>query len=260
LPRIRLALALLAALPLAERAAALTIAPTFAGAGWDATRQAVVEHAVDDWEAAILDPETVSIDFELQPLGSAGPLGQWSGSYTLPVGTDVYPWTPGVDHTIAINTDIAELWWDPTPADDGGDPPFTTWDVLSVVLHEIGHALGFTAGFYVDDFATAGETDKWGTHITGDPPIFDAGGLDVQMAGAANLGHVSDSGATAGDLMVTLLPNGTRRGISDTDLSMLELGYGLSVVSVPEPTPSLLLLGGLALLAARPRRRAPRLS
>ena len=168
------------------------------------------------------------------------------------VGTDIYPWTPGVTHTIHFNVDYgSSLYWDPTPTTT--DVPSASWDALSVADHELGHMFGFVPNFYYDNAFAANSVDKWTSHITGS--TFDPNGLNVSMASPTNLGHVLDSGATAGDLMVPALLNGVRHDISDTDLNMLHMAYGYTVV--PEPSTFALLAIGLFGVLIRARRRRP---
>ena len=211
---------------------ALTINPTYtnsAGQTWTATRQGVVQAAIDDFEAVLLDSVSIDIEFDFVAAGGGGYLGQWSGGFLAFSGTDIYPWSPEMTHTIHLNSSlIAGLFFDPTPA-DASDLPFHQWDVLSVMRHELGHALGFSEGLFVDNFNTPSEFDKWGIHMVGD--TFDPNGLNVAMA-TGDSSHIFDGGVTEDDLMVQILTNGERRSISQISLDMLELAYGWTVGSV----------------------------
>jgi hypothetical protein len=109
----------------------------------------------------------------------------------------------------------------------------------------MGHMMGFAVDFYVDDFTLPSEFDKWTSHIAN--TTFDPGGLNIEMAGSSNLGHVANSGSTLNDLMIPALVNGARRNISQTDLNMLEKAYGYTII--PEPTTALLLLLAIAIVA-----------
>jgi hypothetical protein len=213
---------------------AVTIVPTYidgAGQTWTAERRGVIQQAINDWQAALPDSHTVAVTFDLAHAGTGSYLGQWEGYLSLYPGTDVYPWTSGVEHTIHFNVDYFSgtnyLWWDPTPT-TSSDQPFAAWDALSVARHEIGHMMGFTDDFYVNNFYQSNEYDKWGIHISGS--TFDPGGLNVSMTSASDWGHVLDGGSTANDLMVAALYNGQRHGISATDLNMLHLAYNYTVV------------------------------
>ena len=216
---------------LTTAARAITIVPTYvngAGQTWNATEKGVIQQAINDWQTALPDNHTVNVTLDFTNAGTSY-LGMWSGSYSVPIGTNVYPWTSGVTQTIHINVDYFSstpyTWWDPSPT-TSNDLPTTGVDALSVVRHEIGHMLGITDDFYVDHFYTAQETDKWASHITG--TTFDYGGLNVPLT--SDLSHLLDSGTTAGDLMVSSISPGLRRNISATDLNMLHLAYDYTVV------------------------------
>lgn len=57
------------------------------------------------------------------------------------------------DIVIRVNADnLSEVWLDPTPA-TRGDLPANKYDGLSIMLHELGHGLGFY-GFYDDSTKT----------------------------------------------------------------------------------------------------------
>ena len=228
-------LGLLVVLLVAGGAQALQINPTFVigeGEIWDSTREGVINQAIADWELAVLDNQTVDVAFTFFHAGTGGYLGQWRGNGSFDEDTDIYPWTDGLSHMIRFNADLffdagsGYLWWDPTP-DTADDQPVDAWDALSVARHELGHMLGFTDGFYVDHFFTPQEVDRWQDPIVG--TTFDPGGLDVTMASASDLGHVADSGSTAGDLMTQARVNGVRADIRQIDLDMLALAHGYTV-------------------------------
>jgi len=243
----------------AAPAQALNIIPTFtdgAGESWTVARRAVIQHAIDDWESVLSVDETYSIEFDFTSAGTCGTcyLGRWNGSASAPAGSDIRPWAY-VTHTIHFNADFMDealpnwMWFDPTPADDTGDPPFINWDALSVALHEIGHSLGFVNDFFVDDFFGPGEVNLWGDQIDGSG-VFDPGGLNVQMVGS--YAHYEDAAPTAGFLMNPAITNGQRLAIRATDTAMLDLAYGYALA--PEPNTGLLLGMGVLVLSLQRRR------
>ena len=216
---------------IASRAAALDIIPTFVddnGQTWDATKQAVINQAIGDWERRLQDPQTINVTFHFQSAGSDGYLGQWSDMYSLPDGTNIRPWTPGVAHVVDYNVDFMDPSLPNQLVFTTGKVPFSDWDALSITRHELGHMLGFTDGTYYNNYHTVDQIDQWASHIVG--TTFDPGTLNVQMDAPNNLSHVSDSGATANDLMTPALFNGDRRIMSTTDLKMLESAYHYEMI------------------------------
>ena len=229
-PRVALCAALLAC-AVVPTASALTIVPTFmdgSGQVWDATKQAVVNEAISDWEARIHDNQTIDITFDFTTPGTNSYLGLWEGNESVPTGTDMFTWTSGVTHMIHFNADLM----DPTLPNymlfTTGNIPFKNWDALSVARHELGHALGVVNGFYYKNVGEANAIDKWGSHIVG--ATFDPGGLNVPMDTATDPSELSTTGTTAHDLMSASLFNGERRDISSTDLQMLELAYHYAII------------------------------
>jgi hypothetical protein len=223
-----------ALLLIAGRAHGIDIVPTFvdgAGQTWDSSKRAVIDQAISDWDARILNNETIPVTFDFTNAGTSSYLGLWQGNYTLSVGTNIYPWTSGVQQVVHFNADQMDSSQPNYLLFTLGSIPFANWDALSVARHELGHMLGFTDQFYVDDFSEAGQTDKWSSHIVG--TTFDPGGLNVQLAAADNLSHTADSGSTANDLMNPALPNGLRRTISANDQGMLEEAYRYQMA--PDP-------------------------
>lgn len=215
----------------ASDAPALTIVPTFmdgSGEVWDATKQAVVNQAISDWEARIHDNQTIDITFDFTRPGTNSYLGLWEGSASVPTGADMFPWTSGVTHMIHFNADLM----DPTLPNymlfTTGSIPFKNWDALSVARHELGHAMGVVNGFYYKNDGQPNAVDKWGSHIVG--ATFDPGGLNVPMDTASDPSELATTGSTAHDLMAASLFNGERRDISSTDLQMLELAYHYAMI------------------------------
>ncbi|GAB4169471.1 MAG: hypothetical protein Fur0032_08010 [Terrimicrobiaceae bacterium] len=235
---------LLACIPLHSKA--FTIVPNFvdgSGETWTADRQGVVQQAIAEWEGLWAMNESFTVTFSFVDAGASF-LGLWSASLSAPVGTDIYPWTPGVSHTIEFNTHYFSgtnyLWFDPTPATDN-DIPFVAWDALSVARHELAHAFGFGGGFFYDNFSTVSQVDRWGSQIVGN--VFDPLGLDYDMT--PDGAHFSST-TMPNQLMNAATVNGVRRAISPETVNALVLAHGYQVI--PEPSALLLVaVGGLFL-------------
>lgn len=213
---------------------AITIVPTFQNntslgtvGTWTTTEEQVVNQAISDWEGRIQDNHTVAITFQFTSVGTGSYLAQWNGNFTVNFGTNIYPWTPGVTHVVDVNTSFMNPSATNQLQFTTGTLSPNNWDALSVLRHELGHAMGFVTSFYDNNFGQAGQYDKWGMHIS-PTNVFDPGGLNVQME--ADNQHTANSGSTANDLMNSQILNGIRRGITTTDLQMLELAYGYDMV------------------------------
>lgn len=236
---------LLAALLLCANAAvpALTITPTYlaaAGESWSSDRITTVDAAIDLWESKVTSLGTVGVTVTFESI-SGSALAEWRGAIAAPSGADLLPDSSYVTHSIVFNTaKIGDMFFDTTPS-GAADLPFGDYDAFSVALHEIGHMLGFTDGFYVQNFATSSAFDPWGSWITGD--VFDSGGLSVAMNG--DHAHIASSGI-GGYLMEPAIFNGERRTVSNLELQMLAKAYDYSVVPLPATLP--LLLSGLGAL------------
>lgn len=130
--------------------------------GFTPQAQAAFQYAVDIWEKHVSSAVTIRIrarwlELEENVLGSAGPpvIFSFQGS---PFPQTWYP--PALANAIAGNRVSAQQqidieasfsssmqWYYGTD----GRPPFGTFDLVTVVLHEIGHGLGFFGSFRVDD-------------------------------------------------------------------------------------------------------------
>lgn len=239
--------------------AALTITPTFvdsSGETWTGDRQGVINQAISEWSSSFADTYHISIQFDFTSV-PGGYLAQCQQSATISTGDNITPWYGGLTLSIHFNAAYFSganyLWWDSTPT-TSTDLPSAGWDALSVARHEIGHALGFST-FYASQKGTQYELSYWSRHITG--TTFDPDGLNVALAAADNLSHLSASGATAGYLMTPAIANGQRREISSLELNMLDLALGYT--AVPEPATALWSALGLGIIAIarRWRQRQP---
>ena len=232
---------------------ALQITPLFvdaAGESWTQERQDVVWQGIADWTSLILDDQSFDITFTFAAEGSEGYLGLWQASYSYFDGDNVLPWYDGVEHTVLFNVDLFSgdnyIWW----GLDAQEQPFEAWDALTVVRHEIGHALGYT-GLYGNNYGVTGEEyryyDLWVSGST-----FDAGGLNIALASEGDTYHVS---MDYENLMSPALVNGVRRDIEPMNLDMLELAYGYSII--PEPGLfGLLVIGWVGILAVHGRKHS----
>jgi VCBS repeat-containing protein len=109
---------------------------------------------------------------------------------------------------ITIDDDAAGLGWYSdleTPTSDA------QYDLYTVMLHEIGHTLGFVGGY--DGFDAYVENEDGQT-------LFVGTGFEVQLDAGAN--HIADP-ALADDLMASTLTPGERKEISSLDVAMVEL-------------------------------------
>ncbi|VTT97802.1 ipt tig fg-gap repeat-containing protein : Integrins alpha chain protein OS=Chthoniobacter flavus Ellin428 GN=CfE428DRAFT_5229 PE=4 SV=1 [Gemmataceae bacterium] len=210
-----------------------------------AAARAVVDQAIDDWEAAI-----PSFNYDSPSLNN-----------TLQVSISATPLDPGVRGAATINAieassrkpAIATIWlddngggagWfiDPTPADSSeftdtiaryeGAKPGTAADLYRTALHELGHAVGI-----VYDKSVYGEAgtlkimDYMTFFIPMSGPTFSNNGT---FANFTLDGHIADVGGfTSNDLMnpgeslsgyVT-----ARQHISPLNLNILRDGYGYTV-------------------------------
>ncbi len=121
------------------------------------------------------------------------------------------------------------------------------YDALSIIEHEIGHALGIA---YISSLLYYSEVEEGtdGYYIDG-YKIYYKNGMNMNYK--TNLmSHLADSS----DLMYPYTSSGTRNSISSADLDILSSVYGYTAVPLPA---SLLFFGpGLAGLFAIRRRLA----
>lgn len=150
---------------------------------WDSQAQTAFQYAVDIWETLVNSPVTIEIEAEWASLGSGILGGAGAGLYlrdfpNAPVSATWYP--IGLANSLAGfdlsagNPDIFSAfnkdftgWYFGTD----GFPPLNKYDFVSVVLHEIGHGLGFAGSMgYSNGLGYWGKTNDG---VTFDPTIYD---------------------------------------------------------------------------------------
>ncbi len=145
---------------------------------WPADAQAAFAFAVDLWEVILISEETIRVDACWSPLGQ-GVLGSAgaqsvSGNFTnAPISDIWYPAalanslagndldTSRSDIIATFNSEFSS-WYFGTD----GDPAFNQFDFVSVVLHELGHGLGFAGTMRV-----SGGSGSYG--LGGFPIVYD---------------------------------------------------------------------------------------
>ena len=185
----------------------LTIIPVF-NPNVTAAQQAVIQQAISDWTNVVVDAGLIANPFTIVFQNGA------LGGNQLALATTSYNPSTGVisTSTITIDNDGSSTFFvDPTPALDeefaAGQcilPACSNTDLLTVMRHEIGHALGWTGGFAQTPNPLVSGL------ISG--LTFDPSRLNIAMDPAQTT-HSSGT-AFPGDLMNPTLPGGTRRAIS----------------------------------------------
>jgi hypothetical protein len=233
--------------------------------------QSLVNVAVKYWEAAYGDPFTLTIEYGWFPRS-----GSTTGTHSLlSEGGTPHRETSG---SLAFDSDQSTIWFiDPTPASASEYTTFTNYtadlgggtmnigreytggagdairhDLLSTVLHEMGHALGLSAS---NNAYVAEEGD--GDVDVAAPRPFPGSSIPLNPDDAhLNLAH---------PLMRSSRPSGVRRLASEADIvANAQISQftqiNLNPPLVPEPSTLVLLgLGILALpLARRMKIRAAR--
>ena len=171
------------------RAQSATIAVTYIG--FSAEARAAFQRAVDIWAAQLTSPVAIAVTAEWQPLGS-GILGS-AGPTVVRRNFSGAP-LAGVWYPAALANKLAGADLDPGQADidayfssaigswyfGTGQTPANRINFTSVVLHELGHGLGF-----VGTGDVAGGVGSWGLG-TGAPTIFDRGVVNGSGQGLLN--------------------------------------------------------------------------
>jgi hypothetical protein len=177
----------------------------------DATQKSLIDDAIKEWLACLTgspkgQPINLMLNFTFKDLG----LGV--GGATSNTMTDGNGNPKSAD--IEINTNNVIFY-------GLGAVPKDKFDALSLIKHEIGHALGFNFG---DQSKNEGYT-KWNDQVTDDgtTATFDKGGLNVTLSGLDDNGksHL-DPTKYPDDLMIPVpVMKGQRKGPSTLDFQML---------------------------------------
>lgn len=128
--------------------------------GFSPEAQTAFQYAVDIWSGLITSDVPIVIDAQWEDLpgntlGSAGAAGLWYNFTGAPFNGILYP-SPLADKLagtdldpgqadINANFDSGTNWYYGLD----GNTPFSQFDLVSVILHEIGHGLGFAGTVYV---------------------------------------------------------------------------------------------------------------
>lgn len=180
------------AAPSAVRTPGVTVLYSSAGSTWQveyvgfsAPAQAAFQRAVEIWADLIISPVAIRVRAEFVQLGegslgSAGPstfrtLPQHSNPLIrnsfLPsalhdalTGTDAAPGQPDIE--ASFNSGFADWYFGLD-----GRPEFTQYDFVSVVLHELGHGLGFISS--LEQVDPQNPRIEWGLDAQGRPVPYD---------------------------------------------------------------------------------------
>ncbi len=146
-----------------EQSATANIVVNFNGSGWTTEAEDAFRFAADIWQSLISSPVTIVVDAQFSPLdpgvlGSAGPTVIASNFTNAPQSNTWYPiatanklagsdlYTQGGDIQATFSSSYPD-WHFGT----GSSTPGDKISFVSVVLHELGHGLGFLGSMRVDD-------------------------------------------------------------------------------------------------------------
>ena len=172
--------------------------------GFSPEAQAAFDAAAAVWESLIVSPCDINVTASWTPLGegilgSAGPTGLYKmSSDDRWYPTALYETTHGCDVAATeIDADFNSAFGDWYLGTDG-NVPFDKYDFFSVVLHELGHGLGFFSSFEV-----GGSSGKWGYPSGGVtyPLGFDLNEWDASTGGSLiTSAYANDSAALEAQL------------------------------------------------------------
>jgi len=200
----------------------------------DKTQKSLIDDAIKEWTDCLSAPKgmpiTLALAFTFKDLGTG------SGGFTNDIKADGNGNPASASITMNTNAVIYYGLGLPVPKDK--------FDALSLIKHEIGHALGFAGGDPKDGVGYK----KWNDQITvmDSTATFDKGGMNVTLAGTdANGRSHLDPTKYPDDLMIPVpVKAGQRKGPTDLDFRMLGKAFGYQVC----PEPSSLAIAGIASL------------
>jgi hypothetical protein len=197
-----------------DQAGGANIVVNYLGAGWTAEARVAFEYAANIWEALITSPVPIEIDAEFSVLGT-GVLGAAGPTYisrNFPNAPQSNTWYPiatanklsGEDNApssaeiqATFNSSYAN-WYFGT----GNTTPADKINFSTVVLHELGHGLGFLGSMNVDngsgDAECSGVAGVGCYGSVGDPLIYDR--FTENGAGTALLDFANNSTALGSQL------------------------------------------------------------
>ncbi|MCP4127885.1 MAG: hypothetical protein GY753_12590, partial [Gammaproteobacteria bacterium] len=136
-------------------------------------RRDALEAALDVWEDVLVASyagETVYVDAKMDPqasgiLGGANPLSYWNVNGVNGAGAPLANHLVGEDLRgseaeieITLNSNFASWYYGTDAA-----TPSSSWDFMTVVIHEVGHGLNFFSGIQTDG-STGWDPGVWGIY------------------------------------------------------------------------------------------------
>jgi hypothetical protein len=159
-----------------------------------AAHRPVIQFAVNEWDAVLQSSGVNPANYPITVRYGAPNPGALATTYTT------YAVPSGVLRRADMVIDPNQTWYvDPNPADDvefGNNPP-PGFDLLSVVRHELGHALGWL------------DNGNGRIALLVASGVFDGSRLNIAMVGS----H-ADGNAHPGELMQPTIGQRVRRGIA----------------------------------------------
>jgi hypothetical protein len=218
--------------------------------------------AIDYWSSALAGSANVTFQIDIlnSSINGSGRGGGASG-YLVNLGTiggttiyqqaTAYKLSTGLTPPSFGNADIKvdfqlsyfrdELWLDPTPYDNGSDIPANRTDAVSVLIHEIGHAIAFNGYRNTSTAALLGNYQStFDQHVVANAGGFAFHGANVNAVyggdpalTGGNLYHLGNAAPGAGSDLIPDLMNGVvyfrghRYLPSELDLATLaDIGVG----------------------------------